>query len=72
MRISDPYSGRLTALMLTQAGDVLAVAECAVVVDARSRTLTLLPPLTDVITPVSEAEAERLRALAREIEIEID
>lgn len=56
--------------MRTQTGDVLAVVECAVVVDARSRRLTLLLPLTDVITPVSEAEAERLRALAHEMEID--
>ncbi|MFE3322862.1 hypothetical protein [Nocardia sp. NPDC059195] len=70
MKTCEPYPGRLTALMLTQTGDVLAVVECAVVVDARSRPLTLLLPLSDAITPVSEAEDERLRALAREIEID--
>ncbi|MFI6573987.1 hypothetical protein [Nocardia fluminea] len=42
----------------------------AVVVDARSRPMTLLLPITEAITPVSEAEEQRLRALAREIEID--
>ncbi|MFI1241480.1 hypothetical protein [Nocardia salmonicida] len=56
--------------MLTETGDVLAAIECAVVVDARARPMTLLLPLTDAITPVSEAEEERLRALVREIEID--
>ncbi|MFI6225307.1 hypothetical protein ACIBEH_32510 [Nocardia salmonicida] len=60
----------MTALVLTQTGDVLAVVECAVVVDARSRPVTLLLPITDAITPVSEAEGQRLRMLAREIEID--
>ncbi|MFD3464686.1 hypothetical protein ACFWVM_33640 [Nocardia fluminea] len=41
----------------------------SVVVDARPRPITLLLPISDVITPVSEEEGERLRALAREIEI---
>ncbi|MEV6661568.1 hypothetical protein [Nocardia fluminea] len=56
--------------MLTQTGDVLAVVECSVVVDARPRPITLLLPISDVITPVSEEEGERLWALAREIEID--
>lgn len=56
--------------MLTQTGDVLAAVECAVVVDARSRPMTLLLPITDAITPVSDAEEERLRTLVREIEID--
>ena len=70
LKTAEPYLGQLTALMLTQTGDVLAAVECSVVVDARPRPITLLLPISEVITPVSEEEGERLRALAREIEID--
>lgn len=70
LQTRDAYAGQVSALVLTQTGDVLAVVECAVVVDARSRPMTLLLPISDAITPVSDAERDRLQVLAREIEID--
>ncbi|MGW5317886.1 hypothetical protein [Nocardia thailandica] len=67
--LNRPTTGELTALVVTQAGDLLCEIRFEVHVDRRARPLTLLVMASDAFMPVSPDETARLRALVRGLDI---
>ncbi|WP_043661565.1 hypothetical protein [Nocardia thailandica] len=63
LRLDQPEPGVITALVLTQAGDVLCEVGFGVKVDGERHRLCLLLSASDAVMPVDDTELERLREM---------
>lgn len=65
IRLSDPVSGWLTELVVTQAGDILGRIQFPITVDRDQRTEVMLLPISDMWELRADSDRHRLLHLVR-------